>query len=555
VAEAPADTDYARKPWLELYTLGLPAHLDFAAKDGLTLFRAAVQKAPDQSAILYFDGALSYRDLDELSDALAVGLTERGFEPGDRLALYLQNMPAFPIAMLAAWKAGGIAVTINPMNRQRELTQIFADSRAKALVAIDQLNAEVVEHLPAGTVRPAIVITAAPRSFQTRNDPRIFGAMPDLAPGPDDLFAVCEAHRGKKPPARPAPKPNDVAVLVYSSGTTGVPKGAMITHGNLAYNGQSTPRQYPIAEGDRIFALAPFFHITGLITHVVQSWAVKGSLIMIYRFEPSVVLDSLLESKPAWMVGAITAYIALMNHRNCTREHFASFKAVVSGGAPIPASVVEEFERRIGHYVHSGYGLTETTAGVIAGPFGRRSPVDPTSGALSIGTPLPDHDAWVADENGQPLPVGEIGEVVIVGPAVSPGYWRKPEETSASMRTDGFRTGDVGFMDKDGWFYLVDRKKDMIVASGFKVWPREVEDVLYAHPAVREVAVVGVPDSYRGETVKAFVSMKAGASATPEELIAFCQPQMAAYKRPHKIEILEDLPKTVTGKILRRMLK
>jgi long-chain acyl-CoA synthetase len=230
-------------------------------------------------------------------------------------------------------------------------------------------------------------------------------------------------------------------------------------------------------------------------------------------------------------------------------------KVIVSGGAPIPPSVVDEFEQRTGHRINNGYGLTETTAGVISGPHGRRAPVDPASGALAIGTPVFNVDAWIADENGDPAPVGEAGEIVIVGPSVVPGYWRKPEETAASMKPDGFRTGDVGFMDKDGWFYLVDRKKDMIIASGFKVWPREVEDVLYTHPAVREVAVIGVPDAYRGETVKAFVSFKAGASASVEELIDWCHPRMATYKRPHAIEIVEDLPKTVTGKILRRMLK
>ena len=554
MAEAPLGTDYAKKPWLNLYTGGLPATLDFALKDGLSLFRAAAEAAPERAAILFFDGELSYRELDELSDALAVALIGRGFQAGDRLALYLQNTPAFPIATLAAWKAGGVAVTINPMNRRRELSLILADSQPRAIVAIDELNRDVVAQLPEEIERPKILISVAPRAFQTRNDPRVFGALPEIAAGANDLIALCEAYRGRKPPTR-TPAPDDPAFLVYTSGTTGAPKGAIITHGNFAFNGQSTARQYPLDAGDRVLGLAPLFHITGLVTHIAMPWALQGPVALVYRFEPSVVLDALVEHRPDWVVSAITAYIALMNNPDCTSERFASLKAVVSGGAPIPPSVVEAFERRTGRYIYSGYGLTETTAGVIAGPFGRRSPVDPATGALSIGTPLPNHDVWVANEHGQPLPAGEVGEIVIVGPGVSPGYWRKPEETAASMKADGFRTGDVGFMDKDGWVYLVDRKKDMIVASGYKVWPREVEDVLYAHPAVREVAVIGVPDAYRGETVKAFVSLKAGAWVTAEELIAFCQPQMAAYKRPHAIEILEDLPKTMTGKILRRMLK
>jgi long-chain acyl-CoA synthetase len=217
--------------------------------------------------------------------------------------------------------------------------------------------------------------------------------------------------------------------------------------------------------------------------------------------------------------------------------------------------VVEQFRKRTGLYIHNGYGLTETNAGVIAVPHRAQAPVDPASGALAIGVPKFNVRAWIADETGLPAPVGEAGEIVVSGPTVAPGYWRKPKESVDAMRPDGFRTGDIAFMDESGWFYLVDRKKDLIIASGYKVWPREVEDVLYAHPAVREAAVIGMSDTYRGETVKAVVSLKPGAAASVEDFIEWCRTRMAAYKRPHTIEIVEDLPKTVTGKILRRMLR
>jgi long-chain acyl-CoA synthetase len=555
MAEAPSPTAYSKKPWLKLYARGLPPTIDPPFRDGLSLFRAAAAAAPGKPAILYFDGAITYRELDALSDALAAALIERGFQAGDRLALYLQNMPAFHIATLAAWKAGGIVTTINPMNRQRELELIFADSEPKALICIDQLYDEVIAKLPAGAAVPPVVITVSPRDFQTRDDPRVLGASAKGAGDRQDLIALCSGFRGRKPERQATPSRDDIAFLVYTSGTTGVPKAAMNTHGNVSFNGQSIQRQYSLEPGDRIFALAPLFHITGIIANILLPWALAAPVIMVYRFEPRVVLDALSEHRPAWMVGAITAFIALMNNKDCTRERFASFKVIVSGGAPIPPSVVDEFEQRTGHRINNGYGLTETSAGVISGPHGRRAPVDAASGALSIGAPVFNVDAWIAKENGEPAPVGEVGEIVVLGPGVSPGYWRKPEETAASMKPDGFRTGDIGFMDAEGWFYLVDRKKDVIIASGFKVWPREVEDVVYSHPAVREVAVIGVPDPYRGETVKAFVSLKAGASATAQELIDWCHPRMATYKRPHAIEIVEDLPKTVTGKILRRMLK
>jgi long-chain acyl-CoA synthetase len=307
--------------------------------------------------------------------------------------------------------------------------------------------------------------------------------------------------------------------------------------------------------GRPVLGLAPLFHITGLIGHIAAAFAAALPLVLAFRFEPGVILDAIAEHRPAFAIGAITAFIALMNHPAASRERLGILDTVYSGGAPIPPEVVEQFRARFGHYIRNGYGLTETTSPTHAVPLGREAPIDPRSGALAVGIPVFDVRAWIADDAGNPAPLGEPGEIVVDGPMVVPGYWNKPEETAAAMRADGFRTGDVGFMDEAGWFYLVDRKKDMIIASGYKVWPREVEDVLYTHPAVREAAVVGVADAYRGETVKAVVSLKAGAAATPAEIIAFCRARMAAYKYPRVAEIMDDLPKTPTGKILRRELR
>jgi long-chain acyl-CoA synthetase len=359
---------------------------------------------------------------------------------------------------------------------------------------------------------------------------------------------------GEAPPAV-ALRPDDIAFLVYTSGTTGLPKGAMNSHANVVFNAQVYRDWIGLRDGVGVLGVAPLFHITGLVGHLLTAMITASAVTLAYRFEPGVMLDAAAERRPGFTVAAITALMAMMNHPRASAAHLASLTKIYSGGAPIPPAVVEAFEAKFGHYVQNIYGLTETSSPTHATPLGMAAPVDPASGALSVGVPVPGARVWIAADDGTPAPVGEPGEIVSSGPMVVSGYWNKPKETAEAMRPDGFRTGDVALMDADGWFYLIDRKKDMINAAGYKVWPREVEDVLYTHAAVREAAVVGIPDEYRGETVKAVVSLKAGASATPEELIEHCRARMAAYKYPRRLEIIDELPKTVTGKILRRDLR
>ena len=546
---------YASRPWLALYAQGMAGDIEFAARDCLTVFKSAVARAPDGVALIYFDGRLTYAEFDRKSDALAAALASRGFVPGDRLAIYMQNMPQFVIATLAAWKAGGCAVTINPMNRQRELTLQFRDSTPRALVCLDTLYHEVIATLPEGSSLPPIVLTASARDLQTRDDERVLPKREAVASGVEDLLAVIATHEGAPAPALPPPRPEDIAFMVYTSGTTGLPKGSMNTHGNVAFNAQTIAKWDGLEDGAPLLGLAPLFHVTGIVALIVRSWAMASPLILCYRFEPGVALDALVEHQPIYTVSAITAFIALIHAKGATREHFASLRHIVSGGAPIPPSVVEEFRQKTGLYIHNGYGLTETCAGVIAVPRGREAPVDPIAARWPSARPAATSKSGWPTSMARRRPSGEAGEIVVTGPMVAPGYWNKPEETAASMRPDGFRTGDVGFMDEKGWFYLVDRKKDVIIASGFKVWPREVEDVLYAHPAVREAAVIGVPDAYRGETVKAVVCLKPDAETSIDDLSNWCKTRLATYKFPREIEIVDELPKTTTGKILRRMLR
>jgi long-chain acyl-CoA synthetase len=549
---------YQSKPWLKLYPDNLKSGMAMDYPDALAMFRAAVARAPDGPAIHYFDATLSYRDVDAQSDALAAALVQRGFSAGDRIALYLQNVPYFVIGMIAAWKAGGIVVPVNPMNRERELGLLLGDSRPTALICHDTLHRDVVGALDADkkALVPAIVLTTSPLDLQTRNDPRLFaGALRVAHPGADDLGEVIAAHLGRAAPARPI-KPHDVAFLVYTSGTTGLPKGAMNTHANVVYNAQVYRDWIGLQDGVGVLGVAPLFHITGLVGHLLVAIITASAVTLAYRFEPGVMLEAAAERQPGFTVAAITALMAMMNHAAASEADLASLTKIYSGGAPIPPAVVDAFAAKFGHYVHNIYGLTETSSPTHATPLGVKAPVDPNSGALSVGVPVPGAEVWIAAEDGSPAPLGEPGEIVSSGPMVVSGYWNKPAETAEAMRPDGFRTGDVAFMDADGWFYLIDRKKDMINAAGYKVWPREVEDVLYTHPAVREAAVVGVKDEYRGETVKAVVSLKAGAEATtPAELIEHCKARMAAYKYPRQLEIIAELPKTVTGKILRRELR
>jgi long-chain acyl-CoA synthetase len=306
---------------------------------------------------------------------------------------------------------------------------------------------------------------------------------------------------------------------------------------------------------DSVLGVAPLFHITGLVGHVALALLVPCPLVLAHRFHPEVVMDAIREHRPTFTVGSITVFISLSGVEGVTAEDFSSLRTIYSGGAPIAPAITDQFEARTGRYIHNIYGLTETNSPSHAVPLGQKAPVDPNSGALSVGVPIYNTVVRILDEDGKELPIGEVGEIATSGPQVVPGYWNKPEATAESLPGGELRTGDVGFMDEQGWFYLVDRKKDMINAAGYKVWPREVEDVLYGHPAVREAAVVGVPDPYRGETVKAFVSLKPGTSATPEEIVAFAKERMAAYKYPRSVEVVDELPKTTTGKILRRELR
>ncbi|MEU5681230.1 class I adenylate-forming enzyme family protein [Streptomyces rochei] len=543
---------YAAKPWLDLLTDAQKAPLDPDASLVHALRRAAAE-APDRTFLAYFDGRLTYREVDELTDSVAGHLAARGLERGERVAVLLQNSPHFVLAVLGAWKAGAVVVPVNPMYKAGEVGHVLRDGEVAALVCSDRAwEAYLRETAADSPVR--IVLTGCELDFQSRQDTRVltFERLPD-APDADDLTRA--ARSGHPAPAGRDPEPGDTALISYTSGTSGTPKGATNTHRNIMYNAERQRTGLGLPEAPVYFALAPLSHITGMVCEFGACLNSVGTLVLAYRFEAGVVLDAFAEHRPHYTVGPSTAFMALAAHPAVTREHFASFANISSGGAPLPPALVEKFRAGFGPYIRNGYGLTECTAPCASVPPHLEAPVDPVSGTLAVGVPGPDTVVRIVDEQGAEVPFGEQGEIVVSGPQVVPGYWRRPDATAETFPGGELRTGDIGFMDEKGWLYVVDRKKDMINASGFKVWPREVEDVLYTHPAVREAAVVGVPDGYRGETVKAYISLRPGADTDPDALAAYCEERLAAYKYPRHVEILPDLPKTASGKILRRELR
>ncbi len=520
------------------------------------MFRATAARNRDAPLVHYFERSLTAGECDTLSDALAVALQERGIEAGNRVAVYLQNIPQVVIAVLAAWKCGAVIVPCNPMLRERELVKILSGSGCRVLICQEDLYGEVAKAaLPSTAVEHTI--TTSPREFLAPDRPvptMLAGVTTMRHAGTTDMLEAIARHAGQQPRTVEITG-DDIAFMVYTSGTTGDPKGAMNTHRNVVFATSVYECWIDLTSRDAILGLAPLFHVTGLIGHVTLAMLTGAPLILFYRFDAGEACRLAALHRATFTVSAITAFIALMGSDALGKHDLRCLTKLYTGGAPTPARVLEDWHARTGVRIQPMYGLTEATSPTHMTPHGVVPPIDPHTGAMSVGVPVPNTFVKVVLDDGREAAPREIGEFVIAGPQIVPGYWQKPAETAKSISADGLKTGDVGFMDERGWFYLVDRSKDMIVASGFKVWPREVEEVLYQHPAVREAAVVGIPDAYRGETIKAVISLKPGQLVTAEEIRAFARERMAAYKYPRVVEIMDDLPKTTSGKIMRRLLQ
>ncbi len=543
------------QPWLSLYR-GVRPELKPASETALDMFRHTLARNASTPLVHYFERSLTAAECDSMSDALAVGLQQRGVEAGDRVAVYLQNVPQVLVAVLAIWKCGAVAVPCNPMLRERELGKILRSSGCLAMICQEDLYADVGRAaLPATSVLHTI--TTSPLEFLELGKPlpaMLAGVRRNRPADTADMLELVAKHAGERPRTVELTG-DDVAFMVHTSGTTGDAKGAMNTHRNVVFATSVYEAWIGLTGEDIILGLAPLFHVTGLIGHVTLAMLTGSPLVLFYRFDVNEACRLAALHRATFTVSAITAYIALLNSDALAKYDLSALTKLYTGGAPTPASVLEDWHGRTGVRIQPMYGLTEATSPTHMTPHGAVPPIDPHTGAMSVGVPVCNTHVKVMTDTGYEAGPREIGEFVIAGPQIVPGYWQKPEETAKALTPAGLKTGDVGFMDENGWFYLVDRSKDMIVASGFKVWPREVEEVLYQHPAVREAAVVGVPDAYRGETIKAVISLKPGQNVTPDEIRAFARERMAAYKYPRVVEIIDDLPKTTSGKIMRRLLQ
>jgi long-chain acyl-CoA synthetase len=540
------------RPWQQLYSPGVDPGLVAPTASVLEMFLDSVRVSPTSPALHYFGRTTSRTELDELGRRIALVLERSGVGPGDRVAISLQNTPMFAATLLATWGLGACVVPINPMLRPGELAPMLDDSGAVAMIAHPAMQ-DVIRTVRDGLDRRLTCFWSDPDEL-AGDLPLPFASDVELEGGERLLLTECEALRADDF-TWALPAGEDKALITYTSGTTGPSKGAISSHANIAYQAVSCDQWLLCDDETSVLTIAPLFHITGLGVHLALALAGGYPLVLTYRFEPATVLRLIEKYRPTFAVGAITAFISMLDNSPESGDVLSLLKVVYSGGAPVPAQVVERFEQASKRYIHNIYGLTESTSACIAVPLGATAPIDEHSGALSVGVPMGGTTVTIVDDNGELAPAGTEGEIVIAGPQVCVGYWNRPEETANAFRADGVHTGDIGIMNETGWVYIVDRKKDLVVVSGYKVWPRDVEDVLYRHPSVKEAAVVGKPDDYRGETLHAFVSLRRGATFDADELRTWCREHLSAYKVPTEYFLVEDLPKTTTGKILRRSLR
>jgi long-chain acyl-CoA synthetase len=534
------------RPWLSFYEEGVPHRLDIPRFTLPAILDHSADQFPENPAIIFRDRSLTYREIRARSDAVAAGMAEIGARKGERVAIMLPNCPQYIESLYGILKIGGIAVNVNPMYVERELEYQLTDAGVETIFALRDFFPRL-QAVQKRTSLKNIILTDIDDAFT----PRIGLALKN------DLGAFEYAGLSQKGSRLPLPivssDPEEVAVLQYTGGTTGVSKGAMLTHRNLIANVlQSVTWDRHAQKGrERMLTVLPFFHTYGITSAINASIYQAATIILLSRFEVNEVLEAIDRYQPTRMAGVPTMYIAMANHPRIRACRISSIKVFSCGSAPFPMEAFRNFEELTGGKISEGYGLTETSPLAIANPpFGKQK-------IGSIGIPRPDTDARIVDlETGEKtLPPGMEGELCIRGPQVMKGYWNRPEETAQALRNGWLYTGDIARMDEDGYFFIVDRKKDMILCSGYNVYPREIEEVLYQHPKIQEACVLGVPDPYRGETVKAFVVLKEGSESSPEEIIAYCRQNMARYKAPTIVEFRKELPRSNVGKILRKVLR
>jgi long-chain acyl-CoA synthetase len=547
------------KPWLAHYPREIPHHLNYPDKTLPDYLRETAAQFGGHEAIYFLGKTLTFREVYEQALTLANYLKQIGLQKGDRVSIMLPNCPQAVISYYGVLFAGGIVVQTNPLYTEHELEYQLNDSGATMLITLDMLYPKAAKAKAKTNVKH-LIITSMKDYLPTvkkwlyplmqRKQQPVMDKVEERSD--QHLFSKIMAQPNATEPSVEINSAEDIALLQYTGGTTGVPKAAMLTHRNLIANTLMCAHwMYRCDKGtESILGILPFFHVYGMTTVMNLAIVQAYKMILLPKFDVEATLKTIEKLRPTMFPGAPTMYIALLNHPDLARYDLSSIKVCISGSAPLPVEVQEKFEKVTSGKLIEGYGLTE------ASPVTHSNFVwDGERVKGSIGVPWPDTEAKIISlETGEEAKANEIGELVVRGPQVMKGYWNQPHETENVLRDGWLYTGDVGYMDERGYFYIVDRKKDMIIASGYNIYPREVEEVLYQHPKVQEVVVVGVPDEYRGETVKAFVVLKQGQQCTAEELDQFMRSRLAAYKVPRMYEFRTELPKTAVGKILRRAL-
>jgi long-chain acyl-CoA synthetase len=542
------------RPWLRHYDYWVPPSLTYPQRPLCEILDTSAIDVADRPATAFLGAELTFREIKAQADGFAAVLLGLGVAKGDRVGIMLPNCPQYIVAAFAVLRLGAVVVNINPTYTAREVLSLATDSGMRAMVTLDVLAPLVLEIRAKTRIAHIVVTSVAEYSAARSAPPRVDGTL-SLA---DVLADARETSRGRPAP-RVSIEPDDLAVLQYTGGTTGTPKGAMLTHRNIFANVVQSEtvhyRSYVRGEA-RYLIVIPYFHIYAFTVGMMQGTWVGALQILIPKYDVEQVLTAIRTYRPTYFPAVPTIFVSLLAHPALHEFGLEEVRHFNSGGAPCPVDVIEEFERRIGRTLNEGYGLSETSPVTHSTPqLARRKPG-------TVGLPLPDTDIKIVDvETGtRELPAGEAGELCIAGPQVMNGYWNRPDETAQALRRseDGrvwFHTGDIARIDEDGFTSIVQRKKDLIIVDGFNVYPSEVETVLYAHPAIKLAAVIGVPHKYHGEVVKACVVLRDGMSASAAELVTHCAADLAEYKRPRFIEIRQTLPVSAVGKVLYRVLR
>jgi long-chain acyl-CoA synthetase len=552
-----AETRYLEKPWLKSYEKGVPESINYDEICMPDILERTAKEFTDKPALIFQGTTVSFGELKEMVDRFAACLADFGVKPKDAVAILLPNGIPCVVAYYAILKIGAITVMNNPLYSDPELEHQFNDSGAKVLITLDVLGNRMIDLRPRTKIKQ-IVTTCIGDYLPPLK--RVLGKWLKKYPfgevkAAPDLYEwkPCLKKYGPNPPAVKCGF-EDVAMYQYTGGTTGVSKGVMLTHANLSKQVQQLSSWIPQLGkgGEIILGALPYFHVFGL--SVVMNYAIyKGwAQVLVPRPQPEPLLEAIRNFCPTFAPLVPTMYIGMLNHPDLKKTRMSCIKGAFSGSAPLPVEVIHDFEKATGAVIVEGFGMTETSPVTHVNPF--------AGGARkvgSIGIPIPDTLARIVDLEDEvtDVPVGERGELIVKGPQVMLGYKDRPDETAKMIRDGWCYTGDIATMDEEGYFYIVDRKKDMIISGGFNVYPRDIDEVFYLHPKVQEACAIGIPHPVRGESVKVFVVLKEGMTATQEELIEYCKTHLAAYKLPTEIEFRKELPKTNVGKILRKQLR